>query len=212
MDTRADEDSDRSPARPARRAAASAASGLFKRLLRRALAGLRPPAASSEKLVFEAFEPRVLLSGDPVTPRIDGSLDVAGEVDRYAFTLSEDLRVVFDSLTDNANIRWTLEGPRGAVDSNRAFSQTDSWERAGNVVYDLPAGEYMLTVDGVADTTGAYGFRLIDINRAQELLPGEAVTGELSPANQTDAYRFSVVAGQRYSSTAWRTAATSTGG
>lgn len=128
MDTRAD-DEERSPARPVRRAGSSAASGLFKRLLSRALSGLRAPAASREKLVFEAFEPRVLLAGDPVTPRIDGSLDVAGEVDRYAFTLSEDLRVVFDSLTDNGNIRWSLDGPRGAVDSGRPFSQSDSYER-----------------------------------------------------------------------------------
>ena len=198
MDTRADDEERGSPARPVRRATVSAASGLLKGLLKRALSGLRAPAASREKLVFEAFEPRVLLAGDPVTPRIDGSLDVAGEVDRYAFTLSEDLRVVFDSLTDNGNIRWSLDGPRGAVDSGRPFSQSDSYERGGNVVYDLPAGEYMLTVDGVGDTTGAYGFRLIDINKAQELTLGETVTAELSPANETDAYRFSVVAGQRF--------------
>ena len=55
----------------------------------------------------------------------------------------------------------------------------------------------MLSVDGAGDATGAYGFRLIDINQAEELPLGTVVNGELSPAAETDAYRFSALAGQR---------------
>ena len=56
---------------------------LLKRLLDRALVSMRAPLAPQAKTVFESFEPRVLLAGDPIAPpRIDGSLDVAGETDR----------------------------------------------------------------------------------------------------------------------------------
>jgi large repetitive protein len=200
LDTRARDEQAREPAR--RRRGLSAASGLFNRLLERALATLKPPAAPADKLVFEAFEPRVLLAGDPVVPRIEGSIDVAGETDRYAFTLSEDLRVVFDSLTDNGNIRWSLDGPRGSVVSNRPLSQSDSYDGYYNQgtgsATDLAAGDYMLSIDGVGDTTGAYGFRLINLNQAEELTLGQVVFGELASSKETNAYKFSALAGERF--------------
>ncbi|MBN8490904.1 MAG: LEPR-XLL domain-containing protein, partial [Burkholderiales bacterium] len=196
MDTRTKDESERAPRGRGR--GVNAASGLFQRLLKRALGTLRPSIATPDKLSFEAFEPRVLLSGDPSIPRIDGSLDAPGETDRYSFTLPSDLRVVFDSLTSNGNMRWSLDGPRGNVVSDRPLSQSDSADRGGDVAYELPAGEYMLTVDGVGDTTGAYGFRLIDLNQAQEIQVGTQVSGELSPAAETDAFKFSGVAGQRF--------------
>jgi len=156
--------------------------------------------ATDGRLSFEALESRILLDATPSIPatQIDGSIDVAGETDRYGFTLSETVRVVFDSLTDNASMRWSLEGPRGAVVSDRGFNASDSYELSGNVALDLGAGDYTLSVDGVADTTGAYSFRLIDIAQAQELTLGTTVNGQLDPANETDAYRFSVAAGQRF--------------
>ncbi|MCB1943508.1 MAG: LEPR-XLL domain-containing protein, partial [Candidatus Accumulibacter sp.] len=85
------------------------------------------------------MEPRILLDATPSIPvtRIDGSIDVAGETDRYGFTLNESVRVVFDSLTDDASIRWSLEGPRGAVVSDRGFNASDSYERSGEVALDL---------------------------------------------------------------------------
>jgi hypothetical protein len=162
------------------------------------------PAAESRtrtgQLSFEALEPRILLDATPSIPvtRIDGSIDVAGETDRYGFTLNETVRVVFDSLTDDASMRWSLEGPRGMVVSERGFNVSDSAERSGDVALDLAAGDYTLSVDGVADNTGAYSFRLIDIAQAQELTLGTTVNGQLDPANETDAYRFSVAAGQRF--------------
>ena len=161
-------------------------------------AGAVPTTAG--RLTCEVLEPRILLDATPSIPvtRIDGSIDVAGETDRYGFTLNESVRVVFDSLTDDASIRWSLEGPRGAVVSDRGFNASDSYERSGEVALDLGAGDYTLSVDGVADRTGAYSFRLIDIAQAQELTPGTTVSGQLDPANETDAYRFSVAAGQRF--------------
>ena len=105
------------PAAPAR--------SLIGRLVAGALQRFKRPPARVKPLVFESFEPRVLLSGETVAPRIDGSLDVPGETDRYGFTLNDNVRVVFDSLTNNANMRWSLEGPRGSVVSGRSFTASD---------------------------------------------------------------------------------------
>ncbi|MCB2003664.1 MAG: LamG domain-containing protein, partial [Rhodoferax sp.] len=187
---------DRHPARVPEPAAP--ARSLIGRLVAGALQRFKRPPARVKPLVFESFEPRVLLSGETVAPRIDGSLDVPGETDRYGFTLNDNVRVVFDSLTNNADMRWSLEGPRGSVVSGRSFTASDSYERSGDVAFDLAAGEYTLTVDGVADTTGDYAFRLIDLAQAEELTIGTRVDATLEPANETDAYRFSVVAGQRF--------------
>ncbi len=171
---------------------------LISRLVASAMSHLARPATRSKPLVFESFEPRILLSAETVVPRIDGTLDVPGETDRYSFTVNDSVRIVFDSLTNNSNMRWSLDGPRGSVVSNRSFTGSDSYELSGNVAFDLAPGEYTLSVDGVADTTGAYSFRLLDIAQSTELTPGTRVDGTLDPANETDAYKFSVVAGQRF--------------
>ncbi len=179
-------------------ATATPTRSLIGRLVSAALARFQRPPARVKPLIFESFEPRLLLSGETVAPRIDGSLDVPGETDRYGFTLENNVRVVFDALTDNSNMRWSLEGPRGAVVNTRSFTASDSYDKSGDVAFDLAAGDYTLSVDGVADTTGAYAFRLIDIAQAEELQIGTRVDATLDPANETDAYRFSVVAGQRF--------------
>src|SRR5262249_58508605 len=55
-----------------------------------------------------------------------------------------------------------------------------------------------LTVDATGDQTGAYAFRLWDLAQATALAPGTPVSGSLSPANETDLYRFSANAGDRF--------------
>jgi len=54
-----------------------------------------------------------------------------------------------------------------------------------------------LRVDGVGDSTGGYGFRLVDLAGAQALALDTIVNGQLTPANRTDAYQFSANAGDR---------------
>ena len=91
-------------------------SNLLHRLLRRALDGIAPaPTQTRIAPLVEAFEPRVLLSGDTVVPRIDGRIDVPGEIDKYSFTLKNDVRIVFDSLTADPQMQWSLQGPGGSV-------------------------------------------------------------------------------------------------
>lgn len=153
--------------------------------------------AAAKPIRFEALEPRVLLSGD-VNPAqtVAGSIDVPGETDQYGFTLQQDARIVFDSVTNNPSLNWTLTGPAGTQVDKRAFSASDA--TTANPMLELPAGEYTLTVDADGDVTGGYSFRLIDLFRATELVPGTVVASQLSPANETDVYRLSATAGERF--------------
>src|SRR2546428_1730380 len=145
---------------------------------------------------FEPLEPRVLLSAD-INPAqtITGSIDVPGETDQYGFNLPQNAPIVFDSITNNANLNWSLKGPAGTLVDSRPFSASDG--TAADSVLDLTAGDYTLTVDAPADTTAAYTFRLIDPLKAQEIVPGTVVSGQLDPANATNVYRFSATAGER---------------
>jgi len=148
---------------------------------------------------FEALEPRVLLSGD-LNPAqtVSGSIDVQGEIDQYGFTLTQNTQVVFDSLTDNSNMNWSLSGPNGAVVGNRSFTNSDSVDASASPLLNLAVGDYTLTVDANSDQTGAYSFRLIDVLKAQEIVPGTDVAGTLDSANQTNVYKFNATAGGHY--------------
>uniref|UniRef100_UPI0025DBB667 LamG domain-containing protein n=1 Tax=uncultured Pseudacidovorax sp. TaxID=679313 RepID=UPI0025DBB667 len=167
--------------------------------IRQALAVRRAPRAGGAALprpTFESFEPRVLLAADPVVPRVDGNLDVAGEVDRYSFTVAQDVRIVFDSLTSNGNMRWTLQGPAGNLVDDRGFTNSDSYDVGGDVAMNLRPGDYTLSVRGVGDTTGAYAFRLLNLANATPLTLGQQASGRLDPGNETDAFSFAATAGQ----------------
>ncbi|MCB1631072.1 MAG: LEPR-XLL domain-containing protein, partial [Pseudomonadales bacterium] len=172
----------------------------FRRKPSASTAPERPPVR--HRLLFEAMEQRVLLSGDPlpafVVASVNGSLDVPGETDRYAFTLEDPTRVVFDSLSNDSRINWSLSGPGGSVVSSRALNQSDSIDFNTNPVLNLEAGEYLLSVDGDKDATGAYGFRLLDLSKGGELADGVAQSQTLDPANQTRVYRFVGSAGDRF--------------
>ncbi|MCB2039727.1 MAG: hypothetical protein KDH48_02430, partial [Rhodoferax sp.] len=75
------------------------------------------------------------------------------------------------------------------------FQQSDS--QNGLSVLDLVAGDYTLRVDGSGDASGDYGFRLLDLGNAVALERDTVITGELTPATETNAYQFSASAGER---------------
>lgn len=143
---------------------------LFKRLIDRALGALRAPEPPEARTRFESFEPRVLLSGDPVVPRIDGSLDVAGETDRYVFNVTENIRVVFDSLTNNGNFNWSLTGPRGTVVSSRAFTSSDSGD-IGDDAELVGVGLVGRRHGGRGDGPQAEVLGLVDVDEAEGVRP-----------------------------------------
>ena len=154
-----------------------------------------PPssAASQPAIRFEALEPRVLLSGDvnPAALSIDGTISVQGEQDQFEFSVEEQRRVVFDSLTNRSDLNWKLEGPNGQIGSDR-FSDTNS------PAYALDPGKYKITVDADSDALGDYSLRIIDADAAADMTPGHDVNGTLNSGNKTAVYRFSATAGNKF--------------
>ncbi len=151
--------------------------------------------ALTNHIHFETLENRLLLSAD-ILP-IQGSIDLPGEQDRFVFTLTDEKRVYFDSQTASSAFRWSLDGPGGAEVANRPFDQSDGWRDSGDPVLKLAPGDYTLTVDGSGDTTGDYQFRLLNIDDAEQVTVGDAVSGALDPGAETDIYKFDAEAGQR---------------
>ncbi|HNC70555.1 MAG TPA: LamG domain-containing protein, partial [Pseudomonadales bacterium] len=126
-----------------------------------------------------------------------GAIATPGQRIRHTFTLDEPGRLYFDALTNSSSLRWTLEGPRGVIVSEQRFDQSDSWDgRSNTSVFDLPTGDYTLSVRDTGDGTPAFAFRLLDLAAAATITPGTPVSGRLSPAKQTMAYRFNASAGQ----------------
>ena len=68
----------------------------------------------------------------------------------------------------------------------------------GTPIMVLPSGAHTLTVDGVGDSTGAYQFRLVNLESATPIAQNVSTVGELNPASETDLYRFGAVAGDRF--------------
>ncbi len=124
---------------------------------------------------------------------INGSIAIPGEEDRFIFSLTNPTRLYLDSLVDSDTLGWKLVGPSGEL-SNRFFNNSDQFQSPLEAV----PGNYVLTVDGSGDTTGAYSFRLQDIASAVSLTPGNPVSGNLSPAFETDLYRFNAIAGDHF--------------
>ena len=129
---------------------------------------------------------------------VSGALDIPGEQDSYTFSLASASTLYVDALTNNSSLRWFLSGPAGGVVSDRAFTNTDSFDApSGYPLLNLGAGEYTLTLDGAGDFTGGYSFRVVDTAAAVAIGYDAAVSGEFTPANETDLYRFGGAAGDR---------------
>ncbi|KQP49886.1 CARDB domain-containing protein [Pseudorhodoferax sp. Leaf274] len=154
----------------------------------------RAAAPFKRKLLVETLEQRVLMDADPLAvAAVSARLDSPGEVDVYTFTLDNATTVSFDSQTDNGNMRWTLTGPSGTVVNAQGLdSQSNA---AAYAPLTLAAGDYRLQIDGAGQTTGAYGFRLLDLSRANSLTLGQPVNGTFADGAQQVAYQFDAQAG-----------------
>ena len=129
---------------------------------------------------------------------VSGAITGAGEQDQYTFTLGNGALLDFDSLANSNLLTWTLTGPSGTVVSNRQLTFSDGATFA-NPVVNAVAGDYSLTVDGIGAAVGPYSFRLSDLAAAATLTPGTPVSGTFSVGNETDIYRFTAAAGDRFS-------------
>ncbi|WP_295529412.1 CARDB domain-containing protein, partial [uncultured Pseudacidovorax sp.] len=127
---------------------------------------------------------------------VTGSIVSPGQKQRYTFSLAQDQRLFFDSLTRNGSIRWSLTGPKGVVASDLAFEYSD-WAY-GPGALDLVAGDYTLTIVGDGATLGDFSFRLLDLAQATVIATGAAVSGSRAPGSSADAYAFDVATPGRY--------------
>jgi hypothetical protein len=101
--------------------------------------------AQHKSIRFESIEPRVLMAADlnPAIVAINSTISAPGEIDQYNFTVASDIKVVFDSLTNDPNMNWSLSGPQGAVVDARSFTSSDSSNLSGNPVVGLAAASLM---------------------------------------------------------------------
>ena len=98
----------------------------------------------------------------------------------------------FDALTNNGSLRWTLVGRGGTPVNNRTLTT------GSDILLNLRAGDYTLTVDGIGDATGAYQFRLSDLALVPTLGVGTPQSGTLNPGNETDLFQFTAAAGDKF--------------
>jgi hypothetical protein len=110
----------------------------------------------------------LLLSADLIP--IQGSIAVSGETDHRSFTLTQDAHVLLDSQT-SGQLNWTLDGPHGNVISSPPASASDAAAKSTSSPLDLVSGNYMLSIQGVANATGTYQFRLLDLTNAATATP-----------------------------------------
>ncbi|MCA9078376.1 MAG: putative Ig domain-containing protein [Planctomycetaceae bacterium] len=128
-----------------------------------------------------------------------GEIAVASEQDTYNFTLASSAQLYFDALTNNSAIRWSLTDSSGTVVNQRAFTASNANGVAdADVVLDLAADTYTLTIDADTGVTGHYGFRLLDLATAATAITSGAVTSSrLNSSAQTNVYSITATAGDR---------------
>ncbi|MBL9167083.1 MAG: putative Ig domain-containing protein [Verrucomicrobiales bacterium] len=127
---------------------------------------------------------------------VSGTIGIPGEVDRYTFSLSARSRFYFDALTNESNVRWTLEGPTRVHVDSRPFNQSDAGSGA---IVSLEPGFYRLDLDGLNASTNGYQFRFVNLESARLLTPDTVVSNTLSLGNDSHLYRFTANAGDQFS-------------
>jgi len=146
-------------------------------------------------VIPEGNVPPAAFTGTPINlgDLITGTL-AANTTDSYVFTLANSTSIIFDPLTNSANLNVSLIGPSGVVVNQRQITTTGGIYSFGPFV--LPAGSYQLNVEG--NITNSYQFRVLDLANATALTPGIVVTNTLNPASSAEVYRFDVSAGARF--------------
>jgi hypothetical protein len=87
------------------------------------------------------------------------------------------------------------------VVSHRSFQGSDANDLANPVLGGLLPGAYTLTIDATGDNTGAYSFRLSNVDTAgaaNAITPGTPFSGQLNPGNETDFFSVTATPGQMF--------------
>ena len=113
-----------------------------------------------------------------------GTLVTPGAINTYDFTLAQPTTVLFDSLTNNANVQWTLSGSTGTLRGPTGFNASDGFSLGGGATdaTTLAAGTYQISVSGVGSTVGSYGFELLDLASATPSPLSDTISGTIDDA------------------------------
>ncbi len=140
---------------------------------------------------IEWTPPAVVILGDTIF----GQINIPGERDQFTFSGTAGQNIYFDPLQYSGNYNnWNFDvySPSGEkiVDTNLLYNQ--------NQLIQLPeTGNYRIVVDASGNTTGNYGFSVIDIALTPIAQFDTVIEGQLSPGAEDDIYRFSGNRGQR---------------
>ena len=127
---------------------------------------------------------------------MNGNIAIPSEQDVYTFSVAGPTQVVFDSLTNDGNMSWTLTGPAGTIVNQRAFNNTNAI--GGSTAFQLAAGSYTLTVQDYQANTGTYGFRLLNVSAGTAIAVDTPVTGTLGDhGSDINVYLFTATARER---------------
>ncbi|MBD2720049.1 Calx-beta domain-containing protein [Synechococcus sp. FACHB-909] len=154
-------------------------------------------STSSLPYSFQLVTPTTTSTPLTLGSAVNGSITELGEQDLYTFTGTAGQRLLFDATVNNSRAFFaTLRSPSGALVINSADTDFDS-----SLVTLTETGTYQLSIEGQvgsATSTGNYNFQLIDASAAQTLPLDTDTPGTLTPGAESEFYRFTAAAGQRF--------------
>jgi hypothetical protein len=122
----------------------------------------------------------------------NGEISEAGEQDIYTFKGAIGQKLYYDGLTGDGNVYITIASP---TDKNIIYTYSGNSDSALLLLSEN--GTYQLTVDGYDDTTGDYGFKLLDLEDSEALALDTVIEDSLDPGNETRFYQFTGTAEQK---------------
>ncbi|MBM3823380.1 MAG: hypothetical protein FJ404_10920 [Verrucomicrobia bacterium] len=123
---------------------------------------------------------------------VEGKIALAGGLVGYSIKGTAGQRVFLDGLEpDNGGLTITVTAPSGKQVLNSVAG------RDGGLQTLEETGNYLVTVDGIRESTGEFKFRILDVASGPELVSGKTVNGVLAPQRQSVVYFWKGLAGQR---------------
>jgi hypothetical protein len=126
--------------------------------------------------------PPVFALGDTILGRIS----LPGDSSEFSFSGVIGQRLYLDGLQSFSGFRTTVYSPTGRL-----------VQLENGLLRLTETGSYQIVVDSSGDSTGSYGFSLIDPTLLPEAPFDTVITGQLSPGSEDDLFRFRGVKGQK---------------
>jgi hypothetical protein len=139
--------------------------------------------------LVEWTPPAVLMLGDTVL----GKISLPGESDEFSFSGTAGQRIYIDPLQYSGaagNWKFDIISPSGQNISTGGLNS--------NRIFDLKeTGNYRIVTSAIGDTTGSYGFSVIDVGLVPAIPFDTTIKGTLSPGSEDDVFRFTGSKGQK---------------